>query len=235
MSGLPGGRLAARPLHFIWIADCSYSMKGDKIKSLNEAIRESLPHMQTVAKDNPNAQVLVRAIKFSSGAEWHCGIPTPVDQFQWPDLSVEQQTDMGAAFSLLADALKIPPMDSRALPPVLVLLSDGQPTDDYKAGLNKLMAEPWGKRAVRIAIAIGSDADADVLKRFIANPELEPLVANNAPQLVKAIRWASTSVLQAASAPASQANLKGQGQGGGMPPPPAPTTQGSGDDSDDVW
>jgi uncharacterized protein YegL len=232
MPGLPGGKLAGRPLHFIWIADCSYSMAGEKIKSLNEAIRESLPHMRKVAEDNPNAEVLIRAIKFSSGAEWHIGMPTAIDQFQWDDLSVESSTDLGAALSLLADALKIPPMDTRALPPVLVLLSDGMPTDDYKAGLNKLMAEPWGKRSVRIAIAIGSDADLDVLKKFIANPELEPLVAKNSPQLVKAIRWASTAVLQAASAPASQGAGKDHGQGALPPPPPAGPAAA---EHDDVW
>ena len=232
MPGLPGGKLAGRPLHFIWIADCSYSMAGEKIKSLNEAIRESLPHMQKVAEDNPNAEVLIRAIKFSSGAEWHIGMPTAIDQFQWDDLSVESSTDLGAALSLLADALKIPPMDTRALPPVLVLLSDGMPTDDYKAGLNKLMAEPWGKRSVRNANAIGSDADLDVLKKFIANPELEPLVAKNSPQLVKAIRWASTAVLQAASAPASQGVGKDRGQGALPPPPPAGPAAA---EHDDVW
>jgi uncharacterized protein YegL len=207
-------------------------MAGEKIKSLNEAIRESLPHMRKVAEDNPNAEVLIRAIKFSSGAEWHIGLPTAIDQFQWDDLSVETSTDLGAALSLLADALKIPPMDTRALPPVLVLLSDGMPTDDYKAGLNKLMAEPWGKRSVRIAIAIGSDADLDVLKKFIANPELEPLVAKNSPQLVKAIRWASTAVLQAASAPASQGTGKGQGMGVVPHPPPAGPAAA---EQDDVW
>jgi len=232
MPGLPGGKLAGRPLHFIWIADCSYSMAGEKIKSLNEAIRESLPHMRKVAEDNPNAEVMIRAIKFSSGAEWHIGIPTAIDQFQWDDISVESSTDLGAALSLLADALKIPPMDTRALPPVLVLLSDGMPTDDYKAGLNKLMAEPWGKRSVRIAIAIGSDADLDVLKKFIANPELEPLVAKNSPQLVKAIRWASTAVLQAASAPASQGTGKDHGRGVVPPPPPAGPAAA---EQDDVW
>lgn len=232
MPGLPGGKLAGRPLHFIWIADCSYSMAGEKIKSLNEAIRESLPHMRKVAEDNPNAEVLIRAIKFSSGAEWHVGMPTAIDQFQWDDLSVETSTDLGAALSLLADALKIPPMDTRALPPVLVLLSDGMPTDDYKAGLNKLMSEPWGKRSVRIAIAIGSDADLDVLKKFIANPELEPLVAKNSPQLVKAIRWASTAVLQAASSPATHRTGKDHGQTIlPSPPPVGPAVA----EHDDVW
>ncbi len=68
----PGGELATRPLHFIWITDSSGSMRIDgKIQALNNAIREAIPHMQRVADDNPYAQILVRAIKFSSSAQWH--------------------------------------------------------------------------------------------------------------------------------------------------------------------
>ena len=86
---------------------------------------------------------------------------------------------MGQALKLVADQLKIPPMTDRALPPVLVLITDGQPTDDFKSGLQALMNEPWGKKAVRIGIAIGSDADEKVLQDFIGNPEIRPLQANN--------------------------------------------------------
>ncbi len=201
----PGGELASRPLHFIWIADCSGSMSQEgKIQALNTAIREAIPHMQKVADENPNAQVLVRAIKFSDGAQWHISQPTSVDDFQWADLQADGVTEMGKAFSMVAEQLKIPPMTDRALPPVLVLISDGQPTDDYKSGLQELMDQPWGKKAVRIAIAIGRDADYDVLQQFIGNPELKPLEANNPEQLVRYIRWVSTVVLKSASAPASQ-------------------------------
>lgn len=201
----PGGELATRPLHFIWIADCSGSMSQDgKIQALNTAIHEAIPHMQKVADENPNAQVLVRALKFSNGAQWHISQPTDVADFRWTDLEAEGVTDMGKAFSMVAEQLTIPPMTDRALPPVLVLISDGQPTDDYKTGLQELMDQPWGKKAVRIAIAIGTDADLDVLQKFIGNPEILPLQANNPEALVKYIRWVSTVVLKSASAPASQ-------------------------------
>jgi hypothetical protein len=64
----PGGPLATRPLHFIWLCDCSGSMAVDgKTQALNNAIREAIPHMRNVASDNPNADVLVRAIKFLAG------------------------------------------------------------------------------------------------------------------------------------------------------------------------
>ncbi len=50
-------------------------------------------------------------------------------------------------------------MEERALPPVLVLISDGQPTDDFDTGLSTLMRQPWAQKAVRLAIAMGHDAD----------------------------------------------------------------------------
>jgi len=202
----PGGELATRPLHFIWIADSSGSMATDgKIQALNYAIRNAVPDMQKVADENPNAEVLVRAIEFSSGAQWHVSQPTPVADFEWTDLSADGVTDMGKALSMVADQLKIPPMSERALPPVLVLISDGQPTDDFESGLEALMDQPWGKKAVRIAIAIGEDADHDVLQKFIGHAELKPLQANNSESLVKYIKWVSTAVLKSASSPASQA------------------------------
>ena len=204
MSRRPGGELASRPLHFFWICDCSGSMQADgKIQSLNNAIKEALPHMQHAAEENPNAQVLVRAARFSDGAQWHIA-PTPVADFRWTDLKAGGLTDMGKAIRMVAEQLRIPPMSDRALPPILVLVSDGQPTDDYTGAVRELLDLPWGKRAVRIAVAIGTDADQDALQVFIANPEIPVLQANNAETLVNYIRWASTAVLKAASAPASR-------------------------------
>lgn len=232
-----GGALATRPLHFIWICDCSGSMvEGGKIQALNNAIREVIPHMQQVADDNPNANVLVRAIKFSDGAQWHISQPTPVANFTWTDLNADGITDMGKALSMVADELKIPPMTDRALPPVLVMISDGQPTDDFSSGLKKLLDQPWGKKAVRVAIAIGEDADLDCLQKFIAHPELKPLQANNPEALVSKIKWASTAVLKSASSPASQVKQSTPDSGNVVIPelPPADADAGPAS-SGDVW
>ncbi|SPE38003.1 von Willebrand factor type A [Candidatus Sulfopaludibacter sp. SbA3] len=231
MSKRPGGELASRPLHFFWICDCSGSMQTDgKVQALNNAIKETVPHMQKSADENPNAQVFVRVLTFSDGAQWHVPEPTPVEQFRWSDLSAGGMTDMGKALVLLAQQLRIPPMTDRALPPVLVLISDGQPTDDFDAGLKTLMDVPWAKRAVRIAIAIGQDADRGPLHNFIGNPEVPVLEANNAETLVNYIRWASTAVLRAASSPASQS--RGLASGGVVPIPAPPVT---GTPVPDVW
>ena len=228
----PGGELATRPLHLIWICDCSGSMGYEgKIQSLNRAIREATPHMKKAADGNPNAQVYIRAIKFSGGAQWHITQPTPADAFEWVDLDAEPDvTAMGKALSMVADQLTIPPMEERAFPPVLVLVSDGRPTDDFAGGLQALMNKPWGKKAVRIAVAIGRDADTDVLQKFIGNPEFRPLEAKNPDQLVRYIKWASTEVLKSVSAPSSQAvgGISGQIN---VPIPSAPEPGAA----DDVW
>ncbi len=222
MPELPGGKLAKRPLQFIWIADCSGSMGGQKVETLNTAIRECIKPMQDVADDNPNAEVFVRAVKFSDGAQWHVSAPTEIHSFKWPDLSASGVTDMGKALELVSDALKTENMPARGLSPVLVLISDGQPTDDFKGGLAKLMAQPWGTKAVRIAVAIGEDADLDVLQAFIGNPEVKPLVAHNVQDLCNKIRWASTVPLKAASNPASRvATASGNTNNVQIPAPPA--------------
>jgi len=151
------------------------------------------------------------------------------------DGTVSQGTDMGAAMRLVTKELQIPPMPERALPPVLVLISDGQPTDDYEAGLREMMALPWGKKAVRIAIAIGDDADTNCLQKFIGKSELLPLKANNPEALVTFIKWASTAVLKAASAPASQM-IGGDGPVYNIVMPKVPTIGGiDADDAEKVW
>ena len=172
----PGGEMAKRPLEFFFLCDCSGSMYGDKIESLNQAIKLAIPAMQAEAANNPFGQMYVRAIKFETDAEWHLSAHTEVENFSWSDLSVGGLTAMGAAFELVAQELKMPPMAARGLPPVIVLVSDGQPTDDWEAGLRTLMAEQWAYRAIRIAIAIGDDFDLHPLKSFTTG---DPSKANS--------------------------------------------------------
>jgi uncharacterized protein YegL len=142
---------------------------------------------------------------------------------------VSMGTDLGAALRLVAGELRMPPMPPRALPPVLGLVSDGQPTDDFDAALAELFALPWGKKAVRIAIGIGGDADLPVLERFIGNNEVKALHARNAEELTRYIRWASTAVVAAASAPPSQ------GAGGSTLHVPIPAAPAPEPEAAHVW
>lgn len=227
----PGGELAHRPLLFYWIVDCSGSMgQSGKIQALNTAVRETLPHLRKVASDNPNARLLVQGVRFATGAERLYPEPKPLEGFLWRDLAAGGLTDLGAALDLVLADLDVPALTARGLPPVLVLVSDGQPTDDFEPRLAALLAHPWGARAVRMAIAVGHDADREVLDRFIATPGVAPLQANGPEALVRQLRWISTVGLRGASAPVSRGVA---GPGAGILPV---TPEGSADPYlPDVW
>jgi uncharacterized protein YegL len=100
--------------------------------------------MRKVADDNPNARVLVRAA-FPAAHSGTFPRP-PVKDFAWTDLTADGETDMDKALLLVADQLKMPSMTGRALPPVFMLISDGQPTDDFRGALKALMDQPPGAR-----------------------------------------------------------------------------------------
>lgn len=196
-TGVRGGR----DLHLFLLADCSGSMTGEKIASLNYAMRTVIPAMRDAAEENAG-EVLVRMIRFASGATWHVTEPTPVAQFRWHDLTAGGETDLGAALLLLAPALE---SLSEECQPIIVLVSDGQPTDDFDAGLQAMLGTAQGRSAIRIAIAIGYDADLDMLESFIGNPEIPPLQAFTADELVDHIAWAATAPVGIASSGAAAA------------------------------
>ncbi|MGC4118477.1 MAG: VWA domain-containing protein [Myxococcales bacterium] len=226
------GGTARRSLRFVMLVDVSGSMSGDKIQAVNRAVRECIPEMRKNNRDNPFAEMTVEVITFSTGAVWH--VPkTPVEQFNWKDLGAEGVTDLGAAVNLVTEALDVQNMGKRNLPPVLLLLSDGGPTDDWELALRRFEATPWGKpgRTVRIAVAIGEGADKGVLARFTGNPETV-LSADKASALVSLIKWASISVTKSHSASMAVA------AGGGPAPaplPPPPVVVASKDDDDAPW
>jgi uncharacterized protein YegL len=189
-----GKGVANRPLHFVWMADTSYSMEGDKIESLNHAIRDSIPLMQKELEQHPEVKLMVRAIKFSDRAEWVTEDAVTIDEFKWKDLKVEGLTAMGSALELLADSFN-KMASGRGLRPVIVLLTDGNATDDFEKGLKALNSSKWGKVATRIAIGIGKDVDEEALNRFVGENG-KYISVSNSRQLIDALRWASSVVVK---------------------------------------
>ncbi len=202
MSNHLGPRLTRKPLHMFWLLDVSGSMGVDgKIAALNEAMREAVASTRAAAVENPGVQVLVRAITFAHDAGWHTGIPTDIAEFEWTDVVAVERgtTEVGRALSLAVAAIREVSQTGRGLPPALILVSDGKPTDlkvpSYGAALRELAEEPWGRKASRMAVGIGRDADMAALHRFIGHDEIYPLSAANAAELRHYLRWASTAVV----------------------------------------
>jgi uncharacterized protein YegL len=206
----PGGRMASRPLHFIWLVDGSGSMRyHGKVEALNQAINEAIPYMQAVARENPQASVFVNAICFADEAHWMGEKLTPVSEFRWQDIQAGGATALGEALTMVGDVLQTPLLTDHGLPPVIVLVTDGLPTDDFYAGLDHLLSKPWGRQAVRVVVGIGEDATSEAAQNFFRaytdNDAIKPFQANNPEALVEAIRRVSTSVLKSVASPLSRA------------------------------
>ena len=194
-----GESVQKRALKIYWLVDTSGSMsENGKITELNRAIRVCIPEIRDAADENVEVETYLRALKFSTEAMWHTG-ETKVADFSWTDLAAGGLTATGAALRLMAQELSMDRMGKRNLPPVLILISDGEATDDYDGAISELLELPWGKKAVRIAIAIGADANTAQLSKFCSHKEIPPLRADNATDLLNYIKWISTEVIQGVS------------------------------------
>lgn len=192
----PGG--GRRALHVIFVVDGSGSMAGERVASLNWAARAAVPAMSEAAAEHPDLDVFVRVMRFADAVEWPQREPVRLQSFTWTNIAAGGETSMGAAFHALAEALSSLTPGPSDPPPVIILVSDGYPTDDAEAGLKTLLSTKVGGEAVRIAISIGSDADLDLLAAFIGDPAVRPLRASSAEALAGRIRWAASAPIAAA-------------------------------------
>jgi uncharacterized protein YegL len=214
-------------------------MEGAKIASLNHAVAEAIPAIRDAVKGHPEVCVKFRAIKFSDNASWHIGSlasADPIENVYWNDLTAAGQTETNKAISILLDALDIEMMPRRGYPPVCLLLSDGFCTkpDEYILAIEKLNHLPWGKKAVRLAVAIGNESEYDEneLLKFVnvkdesGNPVF--LKAHNSQELVHYIKWASVSASIGASISKSKSS-DGSGQNVILPTPVVATISSEAD------
>ncbi len=202
----PGGPLASRPLHFIWLVDGSGSMQAQgKIEALNAALRGAIPGLQQVARDEPQATIYLNAIRFGDDARWLTERLTPALEFEWTDVEPGGLTALGAALTMVGDALQPPLILNRALPPILTLITDGLPTDDFHAGMDHLLERPWGRRSMRLAVALGEDANTPearkVLEAFVSKDAPPILCADRPGVLAHHLRWAAIMALKSVCAP----------------------------------
>lgn len=171
-----------RTMTLFFLIDTSGSMEGNKIGAVNDAVVNVLPILNDISETNPDAEIKVAALEFSSGVNWLYDEPKAAGDFIWQDVSAGGLTSLGGACAELAAKLSrnggFMQAASGSFAPAIILLSDGGPTDDYYNGLAKLQANNWFKSAIKIAIAIGEDADKDVLKDFTGSSEAVITVHN---------------------------------------------------------
>jgi uncharacterized protein YegL len=186
--------VALRTLTLFFIADVSGSMKGNKIGALNETIKNLIPEIQQIADGNADANIHIAMLKFSTYSEWATDQPVDSKDFKYRYLDAGGLTDLGAACLALNEKLSrkngFMYTASGAFAPILFLLSDGYPTDDYRSGIAKLKNNKWYKNAIKIAVAIGDGADEDVLAEFTGICKEESVFKVRTPEaLSKMIRF----------------------------------------------
>ena len=114
---------------------------------------------------------------------------------------------MGQAFEIVQEMIEDREVvTSRAYTPTIVLISDGIPTDcseemyrrknyfDWEP-LKNLHSGERSSKCQRLALGIGEDADTEMLKAFIDNPEVPVIRTKDASGIAKFFRWVTMSTV----------------------------------------
>jgi len=209
------GIIVKKVLPIIYAIDTSGSMSGDRIATVNEAMHECEEILREKAGESPDAEIKIGAIKFSSGAQWvtKSGLVS-LEDFYWNDVQAGGVTDLGAAIKELESKLSRSAFlvsDTGFCLPVIIFMSDGGPNDDWQKALKNANANnKWFARSRKIAIAIGDDADKDVLEELVGN--VEAVVQANDLETLKSL---IVEVSVSASMLAGQSRMAGDEADGG--------------------
>ncbi|QDG52055.1 VWA domain-containing protein [Persicimonas caeni] len=173
---------SARQLPVILLADVSGSMSVEgKIDALNRSVSEMIETFGD--EDDLRAEIHVAVITFGGEAKLHTPL-TSAGETSWESMHAGGGTPMGQAMEMAAELIENrEAIDSHAYRPTVVLVSDGQPTDDWRQGLKRLSHEGRASKADRMALAIGADADEQMLRKFLNNPEKPIYRADDASRI----------------------------------------------------
>jgi uncharacterized protein YegL len=191
--------IVRRQMVLFFMVDTSGSMTGTKIGAVNTAISEVLPELKDVG--GADVELKIACLQFSSGCQWMHREPIPVENFRWNNVSAAGVTDLGAACRELSDKMskdKFLKAPSGSVAPAIFLMSDGEPTDDFDGGLAVLTQNRWFKSGIKVAVAIGNDANQEALARFTGSREA--VITVHTPEALKRmIRFVSITSSQIGS------------------------------------
>lgn len=183
-----------RPLPVILMLDVSGSMSANgKMAALNIAVEGMLRRF--AAEDATRAAIHVAIITFGGDrAHLHQQLEIALN-VTWQPPKPSGKTPLGDALGLatqlIEDHNQVP---GRAYRPALVLVSDGQPTDDWQEPLSQLLSSTRAAKASRFALGIGDDADKGMLSSFLATDASHLFMAHDAPEIISFFKWITMSV-----------------------------------------
>lgn len=189
--------VSRKSLVIFFLIDTSGSMKGTKMGELNTAMEELMPEIRRVGEADTDVKVAV--LTFATHLAWMYPEPISIEEFEWSRLSPAGITNMGSAFEELAIRLSrnsFLSSPSLSFAPVIFLMTDGYPSDDYKRGLKKLNENSWYKHGLKVALGIGKEANDDMLAEFTGTSDtvVHAYSGGQLAQLIKKIAVTSSQI-----------------------------------------
>lgn len=165
-------------LPIFYLFDTSGSMTGPRITAVNEAMRNTMWVLKDIISEceKDRAEIQFAVMQFSDSCSWVTHGLVGMKDFFWDDLHAGGLTAFGAACVKLHDMLSSLRRDFRSKQtpiyrPIILLLTDGQPTDIWEKPLDLLKQNKLFGDAIKIAIAIGVAPDKKILGKFTDNDE----------------------------------------------------------------
>lgn len=182
-----------RRLPIFFVIDVSESMVGEAIEEVNSGLLKIYHDLMS----NPIAleTVYVSVIVFAGKAKTIIPL-TELLKFNFIELPIGGGTALGEALEHLMDELdatiiKNTPEQKGDWKPLIFLLTDGQPTDNFESAIIR-WNNYYRKSANLIAIAVGDFADPKILSKL--TPDVVILRNTEPNSLKKFFRWISSSI-----------------------------------------
>lgn len=191
LEGISNNQRRQKPV--ILMLDVSGSMTQDgKIDQLNRGIRGLINEFR--ANDSLNADLRLCIITFGGDAAKVYEDYKPLNEVQWRDLNASGRTPLGGALSLaksiIEDREKLPP---NAYRPVIILISDGIPTDNAESVMDEFISTGRTAKCDRFSCSV-MNSDLTLLKKFVKDPSTHMMNAENARELLEYLRFMSSAI-----------------------------------------
>lgn len=187
--------IQARTLPVILLLDTSGSMSEfDKIDVLNESVSEMITELAAV--DAGHGFITLTLIEFGGESAEITQKNVPVADITFKPLAARGRTPMGHAFELARTLIEDKnEMSSRDYRPTIALVSDGLPVPALSGQLESLLDCDRGSKSSRFALAIGADADRELLARFASGGAVRE--ASETAEIRNFLQWVTNTVTQA--------------------------------------